>query len=207
MAILVQLSIVRAAELADDPAGEGGISVLSTSADLATPMMDSAQFLFSQSLVNGIARDKHYILYVYLYDDFWSCELYYFDELEYHGGVGVDDVIDQLDYQNIAKMDTFSASSRSWTYSNGIKVTYNSEGKGDYYFGNFLRYDQQPSGKLYGPWKGIYCFSDVGPFPDIRTQQGGGGVDYAQVACVILCSFGLYHLFAGLWSSIRGRVD
>lgn len=45
-------------------------------------------------------------------------------------------------------------------------------------------------------------WSDLGDYPTLYER---GAVDYAQTACVILCSFALYYLFHHLWSDIRQR--
>lgn len=42
-------------------------------------------------------------------------------------------------------------------------------------------------------------WSDLGDYPELTERREG---DYAQLACVMLASFGLYYLFRSLWRSI-----
>lgn len=48
----------------------------------------------------------------------------------------------------------------------------------------------------------LLVYSDLGNYPTLYAR---GGVDYAQLACVILCSFALYYLWHHLWADIRQR--
>lgn len=45
-------------------------------------------------------------------------------------------------------------------------------------------------------------WSDLGDYPTLYAR---GGADYAQTACIILCSFALYYLFHHMWGDIRQR--
>ena len=45
-------------------------------------------------------------------------------------------------------------------------------------------------------------WSDLGDYPELYER---GAQDYAQLACVILASFGLYYLFSQLWQCLGRR--
>lgn len=46
------------------------------------------------------------------------------------------------------------------------------------------------------------AWSDLGAYPTLIDREGK---DYAQTACIILCSFGLFYLFSRLRSYFGGR--
>lgn len=45
-------------------------------------------------------------------------------------------------------------------------------------------------------------YSDLGQYPQLVER---GGKDYAQTACIILCSFGLFYLFRSMFTSRGNR--
>lgn len=48
----------------------------------------------------------------------------------------------------------------------------------------------------------LLVYSDLGNYPTLYER---GEVDYAKTACIILCSFALWHLFSNLRNALRRR--